>query len=740
MLTVIDLSTVYLFGALVGALLVGLMVFVNLRLATYPGFRPWLLSITCYSAGLFTYWLTSLRPAPVVFVLGNLCFVAAPSLSLLGSARFFGRRISSWLVWVPLVIGFLGSAILSQVVENRTLRIELLSAVISATQAVHIGLVRSAGTKRAVRSATGCLIFFLGAYLVYLLARVGYVALGFEARSAPWVNGAFQAVTYAVTCLSNIGMVFAYLALTFARTEERVAESETRYRILIEQSPESVIVQTDGLVIFANPAAVRMFGASHAGDLIGKPFIDRIHGEFHAVVLERRKIIAAGGTGGPLTEMRYVRVDGTVFDVETQSAPIIFDGAPANQITAHDITELKKAAVERKEFERKLQETQKLESLGLLAGGIAHDFNNILTGILGNASLASLDLPDSSPVAENLAAIQQGSRRAADLCRQLLAYSGKGHLVVRNLSLNSLVEETAHLLKLSVSKKAVLTFDFHPALPAIEADPTQIRQVIMNLVINASDAIGDDTGVIRLSTGLASLDREGLAGDGTRGAPGLAEGAYAFLEVSDSGCGMSAETQARIFDPFYTTKFTGRGLGLSTVLGIVRSHRGVLRLVSEPGRGTTFRVLFPCVAGSAEDPAAIREAKGGWRGQGRVLVVDDELSVRDAAAAMLRRLGFEVDLACDGLEAVDAVRAEPGRYGVILMDLTMPKLDGKQAIAEMRSMRKGIRAVMMSGFNEQEASRHFSGDAAAGFLQKPFAFEDLSRVLQQVLADARAPA
>jgi PAS domain S-box-containing protein len=737
MFTQFDLSTVYLFGALVGLMLVAIMGFSYLRLATYPGFRAWLFSIACYSVGLLTYWLTNLRTIPFVIVVGNLCFVAAPSLALLGTSRFYGRRIGSWLVWPPIVVGFLASAILSLEVGNRTLRIALLSLVIALTLGIHLRLIRSSRSKLAIGSAASCLTFFLAAYLVYLLIRVGYIALGFEARSAPSVNGAFQAITYAVTCLSNVGMVFGYLALTFARTEMRLVESEMRYRILIEKSPESVIVQRDGFVVFANPAAIRMFGANAAQDLVGTLFIERIHPDFHPVVLARRKAIMEHGADGPLTEMRYVRLDGTSFDVETQSAPIVYDGANANQITSHDITALKRAAVERKEFERKLQETQKLESLGLLAGGIAHDFNNILTGILGNATLASLDLPASSPVVGNLKSIEEGSRRAADLCRQLLAYSGKGHLVVQNLALNQLVEETAHLLKLSVSKKAELVFDFHPALPAIRADPTQIGQVIMNLVINASDAIGDGSGVIRLRTGLVQVERGTLGDGGLPGGPELAGGSYVSLEVSDSGCGMSPETQARIFDPFFTTKFTGRGLGLSAVLGIVRSHRGALRLTSELGRGTTFRLLFPCASGDAERSVEFQDSAAPWRGRGSVLVVDDEASVRDTSSAMLRKLGFEVAQAHDGLEAVEMFRADPGRFALVLMDLTMPKMDGKQAFNEMRGIRIDIRAVMMSGFDEQEASRHFSGQETVGFLHKPFGFEELGKVVQRVLTGAQ---
>ncbi len=733
-----DLSTVYLFGALVGLLLVGLMGFAYLRLVTYAGYRAWLLSIGCYAAGLLVYWYVSVRPSPIFLLFGNVCFVAAPSVALLGTARYFGRRIGSWLVWGPVAIGLVLSGLLVLVVENRVVRITLLSAVIAATQAVHIWLIRSARPKLAIRSAASCLVFFLGVYLGYLVIRAGFIVLELDVRY-PALNNPFQAVTFAVTCLANVGMVFAYLALTFARTETRLLESETRYRILIERSPESVTVHRDGIIIFANPASVRMFGAAGDQELIGKPFLDLIHPSFHEKALARRKLINEGGTGGPLAEMQYVRLDGSAFDVETQSAPIVYDGANATQITAHDISELRRSAVERKEFERKLQETQKLESLGLLAGGIAHDFNNILTGILGNASLASLELPSSSPAAENLTAIQEGSRRAADLCRQLLAYSGKGFLVVQKVSLNKLVEETAHLLKLSVSKNAVLRFNFHAALPAIEADPTQIRQVIMNLVINASDAIGEKSGVISLSTGVAHLDRRTVGEKGLLGASELKDGTYVFLEVSDSGCGMTPETQAKIFDPFFTTKFTGRGLGLSSVLGIVRSHKGALKLDSERGRGTTFKLLFPCAAGDADRAAEEVKAKTSWRGQGCVLVVDDEESVRSTAASMLLKVGFEVVLAADGIEGVEIFRATTDRFTLVLMDLTMPRMEGKQAFVEMQAIRGDVRVILMSGFNEQEAAREFPGREPAGFIQKPFGFDDLIKTVQVVLAAPRKP-
>ena len=442
--------------------------------------------------------------------------------------------------------------------------------------------------------------------------------------------------------------------------------------------------------------------------------------------------MAEKGIAGPMVDMRLLRLDGTAIEAEAQSVLVSYDGAPAVQVTSHDATERKLAEAQRLKFERDLLETQKLESLGVLAGGIAHDFNNILTGIMGNASMASIDLPESSAVQDNLKAIKDASRQAADLCKQMLAYSGKGRFVVQNISLNRIVEETTHLLQISISKKAVLRFNLYSALPAILADATQIRQVIMNLVINASEAIGEKSGVISINTGLTRVDHSYLGG--TVLAPELNEGTYVFLEVSDSGCGMSPETQARIFDPFFTTKFAGRGLGLAAVLGIVRGHKGALKIYSEVGRGTTFKLLFPCAPGGEDSIAPKSGSRTPWKGAGTVLVVDDEESVRSAAAMMLRKMGYEVALAADGREAIDAFAKEPDRFDLVLMDLTMPHVDGEFAFAELRRIRENVRVVLMSGFNEQEAISRFTGKGLASFLQKPFGFEELKQVLQFVFS------
>ena len=411
------------------------------------------------------------------------------------------------------------------------------------------------------------------------------------------------------------------------------------------------------------------------------------------------------------------------------------DGATLWHGFVTDVTERKAAEAAVQVFERKIQETQKLESLGVLAGGIAHDFNNILTGVLGNASLASLELPPEAPAQSYLESIRLGSLRAADLCKQMLAYSGQGRFVVKRHSLNALVRETTQLLQLSISKHALLRFNLQPDLPAIEADATQIRQVIMNLVINSSEAIGAKGGEIRLNTGLTRVDLTYL--DATVLAPDIPEGTYVHLEVGDTGCGMSAETQRKIFEPFYTTKFTGRGLGLAAVLGIVRGHGGALKVYSELGRGTTFKLLFPCADGIAEAEGGDAAEPAPWRAQGTVLVVDDEETVRSTATLMLRKMGFDVALATDGREAVRMFAANPGGYALVLMDLTMPLLDGREAYGELRRIREDVRVVVMSGFNEQEVVSQFSGQGIAGFLQKPFLFETLSATVGKVLAGGR---
>ncbi|MEI6972600.1 MAG: PAS domain-containing protein [bacterium] len=348
---------------------------------------------------------------------------------------------------------------------------------------------------------------------------------------------------------------------------------------------------------------------------------------------------------------------------------------------SRNITERKKLEADRREFDSRMNQTQRLESLGVLAGGIAHDFNNILTSILGHADLA---LDEMSPLAsgrESLEQIKTAAMRAAELCIQMLAYSGRGRLEKQDFCLSNLVEELLHMLRTSISKKCVLNLNLEKQVLLMHGDVSQIRQILMNLVMNASEAIGDRSGSITVSTGAADCSKEYLEQHYI--IHPLNAGLYVYLEVSDTGCGMSRETIQRMFEPFFTTKFTGRGLGLSAILGIVKAHGGALRVYSELGKGTTIKVLFPATSdtefGGTELPSETQ-----WRGRGTVLLVDDEETVRAVTGKLLERLGLDVLTVTDGQEGVALYRDHKADIAVVLLDLTMPHMNGEEAFRQLR--------------------------------------------------------
>ncbi|TVR53137.1 MAG: PAS domain-containing sensor histidine kinase [Puniceicoccaceae bacterium] len=397
-----------------------------------------------------------------------------------------------------------------------------------------------------------------------------------------------------------------------------------------------------------------------------------------------------------------------------------------------DITRQREAERERLEFERKLQDTQRLESLGLLAGGIAHDFNNLLTGILGNASILHRELPGPvTSVNQSIRGIESAAQRAAELCRQMLAYAGKGRFVVRPINLNLLIEETIELIEVSIPKTASLQRNLPPDLPAIEGDATQIRQVLMNLVINAAEALEDKRGLVSIATSRQQVTPEYLARITFRGR--IEAGDYVSLEISDNGRGIAREQVDRIFDPFYTTKFTGRGLGLSAVLGIVNSHHGAIKVYSEPGRGTTFKLLFPASEAQPPSKAEVVQAHQ-WHGTGRILVIDDEPAVRQVADLALTNAGFEVVLAEDGEKGLRILEETPRDFEVVLLDLTMPKLSGEDVLRRLRDLSPDLPVILMSGFNEQAAIERFVGRGIASFLPKPFTLDSLLEKIRAAMA------
>ena len=401
-----------------------------------------------------------------------------------------------------------------------------------------------------------------------------------------------------------------------------------------------------------------------------------------------------------------------------------------------DITERKQGEAQRRKLEAQMQHTQKLESLGVLAGGIAHDFNNILTAILGNIDLARSDLPSSHPSRESLGEAAKASRRAAELCRQMLAYAGKGRFVSEVLDLNQLLRDMVHMIEVSISKSVSLQWNLAASLPPVSADPSQLRQVVMNLLINASEAFSGQKGLITLATGALDCTRADLADQWLHDP--LPEGRYIFFEVADTGCGMDQQTLARIFDPFFSTKFTGRGLGLAAVLGIVHAHRGAIKVHSESGRGTTFRVFLPAASGSPTLTRDAAETTPGWRASGTVLLVDDEEGIRVLARRMLERFGFHVLTAANGVEALEVFRANSEKVTVVLLDLTMPQMDGETTLRELLRLRHDVRVVLSSGYDENDVTQRLGGQGMAGFVQKPYTKENLAAVLKQVVGDSRS--
>jgi two-component system, cell cycle sensor histidine kinase and response regulator CckA len=522
------------------------------------------------------------------------------------------------------------------------------------------------------------------------------------------------------------------------RAEQSNRERDARLDALVSSAMDAIVSLDDTQrVTLFNPAAEKMFrcGAAEALGSEFARFISPQHreaqreelGEFLRSGVSSRRL----GVGG---ELRGVRVNGEEFPMEGSISQCTVQKRTLLTLILRDSSERRRAEDERLKFLSQIQQTQKLESLGVLAGGIAHDFNNLLMAVLGHADLALDALPSASEARDDLAEIRRAAQRATELCKQMLAYSGKGRFVIQAVELQKIVEEMLHMLRVSISKNAVLKLNFSPNLPSVDADASQLRQVVMNLVVNASEAIAERSGVITLSTGAMHCDRGYLSEAWLD--EQLPEGTYVFIEVADSGSGMDAETRSRIFDPFFTTKFTGRGLGLAAVLGIVRGHRGAIKVYSEPGKGTTLKVLFPASqrAQLREPASAVRDI---YQGKGTVLLVDDDESVRAVGRKMLERIGFSVVTAADGAEAIARFRERGDDIICAIVDLTMPHVDGAETFRELRRMRPGVRVILSSGYNEQDVTQRFVGKGLAGFIQKPYQLATLVSVLEDVLQKAR---
>ena len=549
-----------------------------------------------------------------------------------------------------------------------------------------------------------------------------------------------------VTGIMAITSLLAGLILVLGRrtevirreVEERTAElTESRrqlssllhalpgmaYRCRYDEQMKVIYISVGVESLTGYPAADFISGAVHFRELIHPEDLDRV-----------RKVTVAGLAARENIEVEYrlFTRDGAERWVLSRGRGIYsIDGRPLFlEGLAIDITARKQAEQAKLAMERRLLESQKLESLGLLAGGIAHDFNNILTGILGNASLARLKLGENAPALANVHKIELASARAAELCQQMLSYSGRSSFMIEAVDLSRLVQETLPLLNVSLGARARLHLDFSPRPTVAMADATQLRQIVMNLVINAADAMGEHTGDIHVTTGVRSFDRAYL--QASNEGETLEAGDYVFLEVRDTGCGMTPETMARIFDPFFTTKFAGRGLGLAAVRGIVRGHKGALHVTSTLGKGSIFTLLLPPSLTQPVDathPVSTTPSEY----TGNVLVIDDEAPVREAAAELLRTFGFTTVIAQDGAEGIAQFALNPSSYVLVLLDLTMPTLSGEETLTTLRAISPTVRVLLISGYSDNSRATRLAGVGPLRFMQKPFTRDELERKLGELL-------
>jgi signal transduction histidine kinase len=614
-----------------------------------------------------------------------------------------------------------------------------LTPIVGARNVHHLASTTTLGVSYALVVGASALLLALARRHVSPDVRRSARLLAF-AIAAPLVgNAAYMASGWQVPLdFAGMGLCLASASIIFGIRRTRL------FNLLPVALPEVLRHDPNGLLLLGeggrllywNPAAGRILGkvplepdlellAALAPRLCDddddeKPVDDPAR-------LAERILSTAHAAGGSVFRLgeRFLRISAVPIPARRPSRAGL-------TVRIEDVTRLRLAEARRRVLEDEVRHAEKLSSLGMLAGGIAHDFNNLLTTIRGSASLAAAELEPGSPVREYVEDVEAASRRASELTTQLLAYSGRGPRSVQAVGLTALVAEMVRLLEVSTERRARLELDLDPELPAIEADPSQIHQVVMNLVVNAAQATREGEGSIRIRTHALRLE----APAEVEGSERLPPGDYCVLEVSDSGSGMDEATRARMFDPFFSTKHDGRGLGLAVVFGIVRAHRGGIQASSERGVGSRFRVYFPSAGVAASLPATAappRPDSERWRGAGTVLVVDDDRSVRRVISRILQQIGFDVIVAAGGREAIEHFRREANGIRVVILDLTMPDLGGDEVLGELRRIDPEVPVIVSSGWAESDAMGRLDAEKIAAFLQKPYELADLRERIRAVL-------
>ncbi|MFA7404093.1 MAG: transporter substrate-binding domain-containing protein [Pelobacteraceae bacterium] len=554
-------------------------------------------------------------------------------------------------------------------------------------------------------------------------------------------------IVIGAVCLSLLVLIlFAWNRILRKMVNTRIAElkasgdslraNEAFVKTLMNAIPIPIFYKDNtGRYMGFNSSFEEFYGVVQT-ELVGKSVFDIAPKEL-AEIYHAKDLELFQHAGSQIYESQVKNSRGDLRDVVFHKASFTDTGGQVCGLIGAilDITERNKAEQDRLNLERRLLHSQKLESLGILSGGIAHDFNNLLQALLGNLDLALRKLPQDTAARNNIHQAITAGRHAAQLTGMMLAYSGKGLFIIKPLNLTELLEENAAMLEAGIPKSITLEKHLDHTLPHIKADAGQLQQVIMNLITNAAEAIGDATGTISLTTGVGDFNQATL--NLSRLEEKTAPGRYVWLEVRDNGCGMDEETIHKLFDPFFTTKFTGRGLGMSAVQGIIRAHKGAFLVNSVPDVGTTIKVLFPA---AGDHPASPDQINAGEPHQDeqvgsavKILVIDDEEMVRSVSSSMLEELGFSTVAASSGEEALALFRKSGNSFDVVLLDQVMPGMDGVTVFKELRHIRPDIKVLLASGFSQQEVSERFKGLGLNGFIPKPYTLANLTKELAHVL-------
>ncbi len=580
-------------------------------------------------------------------------------------------------------------------------------------------------------------LFLLILAVVFCAEALVMLALGAMGRELkPWDALLDAGMLSLVIAPAIYGLVF----LPLTRQRQALAEREQWLASITDHIPEAlVVIDAEGAIRMFNPAAERMFGRT-AAEVLGRnvgllmpPEEAARHDEYI------RRYLATGEARvlGKVREQTAMRADGSRFPIEIQVREIRGRGRRFFLGLIRDLTGKKEAEAERQRVRERMERVQRLESLGVLAGGIAHDFNNLLAAIQGNAELLRLEAPElSEPARECLDNIERGCSSAADLCRQMLAYAGKGRFQVGLVPIGELVRGMDRLIRVSVPKAIEIVEEVPDSLPPVHADRAQIEQVILNLVTNAAEAIGEAGGEIRLRGAVVELGEDDLTA--CEGGDEMKPGAYVMLEVRDTGCGIPPEVRERMFEPFFTTKFTGRGLGMSAILGILRAHGGGIEVRSTMGRGTTMRVYLPVAEGAEPVSIGPRQDETDEEaplGQGPALIVDDEQALRCVACKMLERMGFSPLTAESGEFALDVLERREGRVALVLLDLTMPGMGGEEVLARIRKRWPRLPVILTTGYGDRALERDWEGGGPDAFVSKPFRMRELRAAVREALGN-----